>query len=337
MFRFRINNKWLVIAVLSCVLVTSSAFAISFRDPNSSTSVKIHYHPTDNTSQSNFLTQRVRISNPEATTIIDNTSRFDYLTRIEDVFKTIESTKLVTLEKSEEISNATKKYADKTKADLDIALENAGLLAETEGESGEIESLSIFEELEEKNASRLQNIEKRATALENGIRIGNLTLDQSIIKTLSTAERADFLGSLPAQVQSKYTQSLPRLFQGVSPNNTFENKQTLPELFQNVNPSETLENQQSFLPKTNTKITVFNPVKTLSDIILPPVYAAVAIPCIRYAQVKDWSNLAKCVARAVPQVIAIYNQFVDCWYKASGWLKWLKQAFCLARFIIRLA
>ncbi|BBD65161.1 hypothetical protein NIES4072_11740 [Nostoc commune NIES-4072] len=141
MFRFRINNKWLVIAVLSCVLVTSSAFAISFRDTNSSTPVKIHYHPTDNTSRSNYLTQLERRSTFDT----DKTSRFDYLTQIENVFNTIESTKLVTLEKSEEISNATKTYADRTKADLDIALENARLLAETEGKSGEIQSLSRFE------------------------------------------------------------------------------------------------------------------------------------------------------------------------------------------------
>ena len=341
MFRFRINKKWLVIAVLSCVLVTSSAFAISFRDTNSSTQVRIHYDPTDKTSRSNYLTQIERRStfDTDKTSRLDTdkTSRFDYLTQIENIFNTIESTKLVTLEKSEEISNATKTYADRTKADLDIALKNATLLAETEGKSGEIQSLSRFEQLEEKNASRLQNIENRATAVDKEIRIGSLILDQSIIKTLSTAERADFLGSLAAPVQNKYTQSQPELFQNVSPNETLENKQSLPELFQNVNPSETLEKQEGFLPKTNTKIIAFNPVKTLSDIILPPAYAAVARPCIRYAQAGDWSNLRNCVLSAGSQATQIYNEFVDCWYNASGWLKWLKRAYCVTRLIIRLA
>lgn len=329
MFRFRINNKWLVIAVLSCVLITSSAFAISFRDTNSSTQVRIHYDPTNKTIRSNYLTQIER----------ENTfkTRFDYLTQIENIFNTIESTKLVTLEKSEGISNATKTYADRTKADLDIALRNAALLAETEGKSGEIQSLSIFEQLEERNASRLQNIENRATAIDKEIRIGSFILDQSVIKTLSTAERADFLGSLPAQVQNKYTQSLPELFQNVIPNETLENKQSLPELFQNVNPSETLENQQGFLPKTNTKILAFNPVKTVSDIILPPAYAAAAIPCLRYALARDWRNLARCVVSASSKATEIYNQFVNCWYNASGWLKWLKRAFCVTRLIIRIA
>ncbi|WP_334828672.1 hypothetical protein [Nostoc sp.] len=70
---------------------------------------------------------------------------------------------------------------------------------------------------------------------------------------------------------------------------------------------------------------------------MPPAYAAVAVPCLKFAQAKDWKNLAKCVVNAGSQATDIYNQFVRCWYNASGWLKWLKRVFCVARLIIRIA
>lgn len=313
MFRFRIQKKWVVIAVLSCVLITTSAFAISFKDTDTTSKVAPDYNP------------------------IRNPSRYNYLTQIENAFEAIESIKLVTLEKSEEISSATKKYADETKADLDSALKNAKLLAETQGESGEIQSLTMFEKLEESNVSRLQNIQNRAADVEQLIKGGSVILDVSLIKTLSTDERADLLGSLPPLIQNRYTESQPKLFQDVIPNLKPENQQSLPELFKNVNPSETLENQQSFLPKTNTTITAFNPIKTLSNIIIPPAYAAAARPCLQYALNKDWNNLLKCVSGASYQAIQIYNEFVRCWYDASGWLKWAKQAFCVAKLIIKIA
>ncbi|MEH2324697.1 MAG: hypothetical protein V7K32_14240 [Nostoc sp.] len=320
MFRFRIHKKWVILAVLSCFFLTTSAFAISFRNTDTTSPVAL----------SPDFDSTLSISK-------NNTDRFTYLTQIEKAFDTIESIKVVTLEQSEEISNATKKYADKTKADLDIALKNATLLAETEGKSGEIESLSTFETLEDSTVSRLENIQNRAAGLEKLVKAGSLILDQSLIKTLSTDERADFLGSLPAQVQNRYTESQPQLFKGVSPNVNPENLQSLPERFQNVNPSETLENQQSFLPKTNTTITAFNPVETLGNIILPPAYAVAAAPCVRFAIARDWTNLAICVVNAGSQATQIYNEFKNCWYSASGWLQSWKRAFCVGRLIIRIA
>ncbi|MEH2008412.1 hypothetical protein [Nostoc sp.] len=319
MFRFRIQKKWVVIAVLSCFFLTTSAFGISFRNTDTTSLVAL----------SPDFDSTLSIST-------NNTSRFDYLTQIENAFDGIESIKVVTLEQSEEISNATKKYADKTKADLDTALKNAKLLAETEGKYGEIQSLSTFETLEEKTVSRLENIQNRAAGLEKLVKEGSLILDQSLIKTLSTDERADFLGSLPPQVQNRYTESQPQLFKGVSPSVNSENLQSLPELFKNVNPTKTLQNQQSFLPKTNTIITAFNPVETLSNIILPPAYAAVAAPCVALASANNWPGLAICVVNAGSQAIDIYNQFIRCWYDASGWLKWLKRTFCVGRLIIRI-
>ncbi|MCC5605951.1 hypothetical protein LC612_03865 [Nostoc sp. CHAB 5834] len=321
MFRFRIQKKWLIIAVLSCFFLTTSAFAISFR--NTSTTSQVALSPNFDSTLS--IESR------------NNISRFDYLTEIENAFDTIESIKLVTLEQAEEISNATKKYADKTKAELDAALKSATLLAETEGRSGEIQSLSRFETLEERTVSRLENIQTRAADIEKLVKEGSLILDQSLIKTLSTDERGDFLGSLPATVQNRYTQSQPQLFKGVSPSLNPENLQNLPELFKNVDPTKILQNRQSFLPKTNTTITAFNPVETFSNIMLPPAYAAAAAPCLKFALARDWKNLAICVGNAGSQATNIYNQFVKCWYDASGWLKWFKRAFCVGRLIIRIA
>lgn len=85
MFRFRIQKKWVVIAVLCCFFITTSALAISFRKTDTTSLVALS--PDFDSS----LSLEAR----------NNTSRFNYLTQIENAFDTIESIKVVTFKQSE--------------------------------------------------------------------------------------------------------------------------------------------------------------------------------------------------------------------------------------------
>ena len=294
MFRFGINTKWIVMAVLSCFLITSSALAANFLSINSN---------------------------------LESVSRLKELTRIERNLDKIDSTKLVTIRESEEISSSIKAYADQTKADLDTALVSAELLAKTQGKRGGIEPLVLFEKLEQTNELRLQKIQDRASNVETQVKKGDILLDESLIRELSDTERGEFLGSLPEEVQNIYIKNQSDLFRNVSPSK---------DVNQN---KKDFEKNQSFLPKTSATITAFNIVETISNIIVPPAYAAEAAPCIRYALQRNWSALGTCIANASVKAKNLYNQFVVCWNNASGggWRNWIRRAACLYTFISKLA
>ncbi|GET37593.1 hypothetical protein [Microseira wollei] len=303
----RLKWKWVILASVGCLLTSINALA---------------QIPIQNIPITPRQTIQLQLGNATAR-----------LNRIETAFNRIERQNVFAVGDSEEISQATLEYAQAMKAALDNALQNAQTLANSQGTQGSITPLDTFEQAEKANQPRLEQLEQRANNIDNKIKAGAIRVDRRAIERLSVAERRELFDSLQAPARQIYLQNQPDLFKSVS---------TAPQKeLKSVN--ETSATYQSFLPE-NTRITpanyagivVSDMVQNLSDTLIPPAYAAVAGPCVALAIAKNWSALAACVVNAGSQATSIYNQFVSCWNGASGWLKWLKRARCLATLIVKL-
>ncbi len=245
------------------------------------------------------------------------------LGQLEILLNNVDRNKLVTASESEKISQSTFEYAKTIKSALDSALKDASNLAETKGVQGNIASLDAFEKMEKANQPRLEQIELKVKSLEKRIRSGAVKIDTLSIQQFSVPERREFLDSLEAPARTLYIRQQPGLFK----------------------PAINLDVQRDL--KSIDKLSVyglkFAPISTSSMTTFdgtsrpPSLYAAAAAPCVGLAISRNWSALAICVVNAGSQATKIYNEFVACWNGASGWFKWIKRSYCVARLIIRIA
>ncbi len=246
------------------------------------------------------------------------------LGQLETLINNIDQNKLVTASESEKISQSTYDYAKSIKAALDGALQDASTLAETKGVQGSITSLDVFEKTEKANQPRLEQIELKVKSLEKKIRSGAVKIDTLSIQQFSVPERREFLDSLEAPARRTYIKQQPALFK----------------------PAINLDVQRELksIDKSSVYGLKFAPTNKSSSITTfdgtsrpPSLYAAAAAPCVGLAIARNWGALAACVVNAGSQATSIYNEFVGCWNGASGWFKWLKRSYCVARLIIRIA
>ena len=96
-------------------------------------------------------------------------------------------------------------------------------------------------------------------------------------------------------------------------------------------------NIENTLANYHIGIAVSGMMQSISNMLIPPAYAAAAIPCIGYAVAGKWTALAACVVKAGSEATSIYNQFVSCWNNAKRPFRWLKRSRCVARLIVRIA
>jgi hypothetical protein len=262
------------------------------------------------------------------------------LKSVETLFDKVESQRLVKLEDSETVSQATFEYVKAMKSALDNALKSAELAARTEGKQGSITPLDTFEKAEKANEPRLQQIEQRATRIDNSIKAGNILIEKPAIEKLSIVERRELFNSLQPPARQIYIQKQPDLFKPVLEAPQLEVPQK--ELKPLDKPSE---NQQSILPSAQNTIkhtnyyvgmVVSNTLQSISNALVPPAYAAVAAGCVGLVVSKNWKAASACVVKAGSEATNIYNQFVSCWNSAKGWSKWFKRASCMARVAIKL-
>ncbi|WP_414549293.1 hypothetical protein [Anabaena sp. CCY 0017] len=339
--------KLIFLAVLSSLLVSVSAFA---QIPQ--------IRPTPQLVQSQFTVIQLR----NATT---------RLNQLETALNQVESRKVATLKDTEAVEQAAFAYAEAIKAGLDNALKEAETLAKTEGKQGSINALVTFEKAEKANQPRLEKIGERANTIERQIKVGTIRLDRSIIQNLSVPERRELLDSLEPPAKQIYLREQPVLFKPALElqinNPTLQTPQINPTLqTPRINPTleaprinPTLEaprNNLKFLEDKFDKFQSFVPgnlentlanyhvgmavsgmMQSISNMLIPPAYAAAAIPCIGHAVAGNWSGLAACVVKAGSQATSIYNQFVSCWNNAKRPFRWLKRTRCVARLIVRIA
>lgn len=316
--KFCFRWKSLVSAVLSSLLLSVNVFLPMFFAPASAQAQPVPPAPPLQVTQVQLRNASVRLKS------------------IETLFDKVESQKLVTFEDSETVSKATSEYARAMKSALDNALKSAETLARTEGKQGSIDPLDTFEKAEKANEPRLQKIDRRATSIENRIKEGAILIDKPAIEQLSIMERRDLLNSLQPTARTTYIQKHPDLFKSV-----LEGSQKELEPLNKIS-----ESQQSFLPNARnvvsyaeryTGIILSNTLQSISEIIVPPAYAAVAVGCIPLVRSKNWQAAVNCIVNAGKQAIGTYNDFLSCWNSARRPFKWLKQASCLVQFIARLA
>jgi hypothetical protein len=233
------------------------------------------------------------------------------------------------------------------------ALKEAETLAKTEGKQGSINSLVAFEKAEKVNQPRLEKIGVRANTIERQITVGTIKLDKSIIQNLSVPERRELLDSLEAPAKQIYLRKQPALFKPALElqinNPNLQTPQINPNLQTPRNNLKFLEDKfeklQSFVPGNleNTLanyhigMAVSGMMESISNMLIPPAYAAAAIPCIGLAVARDWNGLAVCVGKAGSEATSIYNQFVRCWRNAKRPFRWLKRTRCVARLLVRIA
>jgi hypothetical protein len=334
--------KFIVLAILASFLVSVSAFA-----------------------QIPQIRQTPQLGQPQFT-VIQLRNATTRLNQLETVLKQVERNKVATLKDTEAVEQAAFAYAEAIKAGLDNALKEAETLAKTEGKQGSINSLVAFEKAEKVNQPRLEKIGERANTIERQIIVGTIKLDKSIIQNLSVPERRELLDSLEAPAKQIYLREQPKLFNPalklpalklqidnptlqipqINPN--LQTPQIKPTLEAPRNNLKFLEDKfeklQSFVPGNleNTLVNyhigmaVSEMMESISNMLIPPAYAAAAIPCIRLAIAGNWSGLAVCVGKAGSEAVRIYNQFVRCWRNAKRPFRWSKRTRCLARFVVRL-
>ncbi|MEA5606606.1 hypothetical protein [Nodularia spumigena] len=275
------------------------------------------------------------------------------LNQLETALNQVERKKVATLKDTEQVEQAAFAYAEAIKAGLDNALKEAETLAKTEGKQGSINSLVTFEKAEKANQPRLEKIEQRANTIERQIKVGTIRLDKSIIQNLSVTERRELLESIEPPAKQIYLREQPTLFKPALElqinNPTLQTPQINPTLQTPRNNLKFLEDKfdkfQSFVPANieNTLanyhigIAVSGMMQSISNMLIPPAYAAAAIPCIGYAVAGKWTALAACVVKAGSEATSIYNQFVSCWNNAKRPFRWLKRSRCVARLIVRIA
>jgi hypothetical protein len=245
------------------------------------------------------------------------------LGQLETLINNIDQNKLVTASESEKISQSTYEYAKSIKAALDGALQDASTLAETKGVQGSITSLDVFEKTEKANQPRLEQIELKVKSLEKRIRSGAVKIDTLSIQQFSVPERREFLDSLEAPARRTYIKQQPVLFKPAI------NLDVQREL-KSIDKSSIYG--LKFAPTNTSSMTTFDGTSKP-----PSLYAAAAAPCVGLAIARNWGALAVCVVNAGSQATKIYNEFVGCWNGASGWFKWIKRSYCVARLIIRIA
>ncbi|MDP5338461.1 MAG: hypothetical protein NWQ28_07765 [Nodularia sp. (in: cyanobacteria)] len=296
-------------------------------------------------------------------TVIQLRNATNRLNQLETALNQVERKKVATLKDTEEIEQAAFAYAEAIKAGLDNALKEAETLATTEGKQGSINSLVTFEKAEKENQPRLEKIEQRVNTIERQIKVGTIRLDRSIIQNLSVPERQELLESLEPPAKEIYLREQPTLFKPVlelqRKNPVLQNPRLNPQILDTprINPTleappnnlkfleEKFDKFQSFVPGNientlasyHVGIAVSGMMQSISNMLIPPAYAAAAIPCIGHAVARNWSGLAACVVKAGSQATSIYNQFVSCWNKARNPFRWLKRTACVARLIIRIA
>ncbi|AHJ27549.1 hypothetical protein NSP_12090 [Nodularia spumigena CCY9414] len=321
--------KLIFLAVLSSLLVSVSAFAQIPRIPQNTQLIK---------------------SQITVTQLRNATTR---LNQLETALNQVERKKVATLKDTEQVEQAAFAYAEALKAGLDNALKEAETLAKTEGKQGSINSLVTFEKAEKANQPRLEKIEQRANTIERQIKVGTIRLDKSIIQNLSVTERRELLESIEPPAKQIYLREQPTLFKPALElqinNPTLQTPQINPTLQTPRNNLKFLEDKfdkfQSFVPANieNTLanyhigIAVSGMMQSISNMLIPPAYAAAAIPCIGYAVAGKWTALAACVVKAGSEATSIYNQFVSCWNNAKRPFRWLKRSRCVARLIVRIA
>ncbi|WP_271920535.1 MULTISPECIES: hypothetical protein [Cyanophyceae] len=275
------------------------------------------------------------------------------LNQLETALNQVERKKVATLKDTEQVEQAAFAYAEAIKAGLDNALKEAETLAKTEGKQGNINSLVTFEKAEKANQPRLEKIEQRANTIERQIKVGTIRLDKSIIQNLSVTERRELLESIEPPAKQIYLREQPTLFKPALElqinNPVLETPEINPILETPRNNLKFLEDKfdkfQSFVPANieNTLanyhigIAVSGMMQSISNMLIPPAYAAAAIPCIGYAVAGKWTALAACVVKAGSEATSIYNQFVSCWNNAKRPFRWLKRSRCVARLIVRIA
>ena len=312
--KFRVRSKSLISVILSSLLLSVNVFVPIFFAPASA------------------LAQGVP---PVQVTEVQLRNASVRLKSLETLFDKVENQRVVTFEDSETVSKATFEYAQAMKSALDNALKSAEIAASTQGKQGSIVPLDTFEKAEKANEPRLQKIDQRATSIENRIKGGAILIDRPAIEKLSIVERRDLLNSLQAPARTIFIQKQPDLFKPV-----LEAPQKELKSFDKMS-----ESQQSFLPNAEnvaryadryTGITLSNTLQSISEIIVPPAYAAVAAGCVGLVVSKNWKAASACVVNAGSKATEIYNIFVSCWNSASGWFKWIKRAACMAKVVIRL-
>lgn len=331
--------KLIILAILSSFLVSVSAFAQIPRIPQTPQLVK------------------------SQVTVIQLRNATTKLNQLETALNQVERKKVATLKDTEQVEQAAFAYAEAMKAGLDNALKEAETLATTQGKQGSINALETFEKAEQANQPRLEKIGQRTETIEKQIKVGTIKLDRSIIQNLSVPERRELLESLEPPAKQIYLREQPALFKPVlqtpQTNPILETPRINPILeTPRINPiletpgrnnlkflEETSHKFQSFVPGNientlanyHVGIAVSGMMQSISNMLIPPAYAAAAIPCIGYAVAGNWTALSACVVKAGSQATSIYNQFVNCWNNAKRPFRWLKRTRCVARLIIRIA
>lgn len=73
---------------------------------------------------------------------------------------------------------------------------------------------------------------------------------------------------------------------------------------------------------------------TVGNLIVPTAHAALVWKCVKPCKDKKWGECAQCIGNAGPAAVNAWNDFVSCWNQKS---KWWWRAWCLVKFVARLA
>jgi hypothetical protein len=193
-------------------------------------------------------------------------------------------------------------YANSMYRGYQISSEAASAASDSAGERGDVLMLREFENLAKAHEGRLIAFALSSEKLDADVTQGKIREQASLT---------------PSQEQSPVQQL------------TQEGQQQLamrPGFMRIVN--EGVEQQNSFGARCQAA------AGALGNLLIPTAEAAQIAPCVNPCWNKRWSECWQCIRNAGPQVVAAWNEFWSCWNAST---KWWKRAWCLVRFIAKVA
>lgn len=224
------------------------------------------------------------------------------LSTVEKLMARVLQTGTLTGEDDAQANALMDSYANNMYRAYQIATEAASMASETGGERGDVLMVREFENLAKAHEGRVIDFALDAEKLDAAVTQGEIREQASLV---------------PSQEQGPVQQL------------TQEGQQQLamrPGFLRIVN--QGLEEQNSFGARCQAA------ASTLGNLLVPTAEAAQVARCVSPCWNKKWSECWNCIRNAGPQVVNAWNEFVSCWNASS---KWWKRAWCLAKFIAKVA
>jgi len=245
---------------------------------------------------------------------------------LETTIQQINDNRVFTLAASLTIENKLFSIGANIKGASDGAFAQAKQASQSGGSSGNVEDLNTVETSLNDIRPRLDNAIVALQTIDTRLQAGEYTFDRNYIASLTLPERQDLLSQVTAAARAALIAQFPDLFPGavgLAPTTGRPALAHSPCLACGM-PSASADGGVG---------------QRIADFFIPPAEAAAAYTCYNVCKNGNvWTvACATCIFKQGQNVINAWNTFKNCWNNAKSPFKAVKQALCLAQFLLIVA